>query len=610
MIFIVSASLETDSEFIDQEIGYSQDLERPKKSSISHLNYKTLKLLYNLVESTQYTDLEDHERYVNYLEFKSNCLITAGEDNIILIWDLLTSKIIKVYNNFDSSRNFIELSGNYLIFLTLENNLVVWNILEKRLDNLIPYDTYNINHTIIRNLNLISFDLNSAIRIWDLKTGKTNTIVHNQTQKIKSFTCSSEFAAIGEAGRVFVFDLEEKKTLVKYLGHSFVSEKIIYKKDRIIFGSWENSMNNWSGLKKASSTLNIFNTKTKKTDVRLNFCRKSLYSANYNYICYSTPKAAFRTWKLKPGKVIPDIKSISCLAITNLESNTYLLAGGIDFSITCYDLNTLAEGFKLYGHTSRINCIVITSDNSKGISCSDDTTVIVWSMATRQIELVLEGHEDNVSGVSTNDKVIVSVSWDDTIKVWEIETGILIKELYLPDCFLNCVQVSDCKEFFVIGSRSRGVSFYTLDGSFTDILTHKKIKVSCLSINKQYIAAGCTDGTVYYWNRESKVEASFRNKYSEITFISILANYILYCCSGSIGVRNIRTNNQLEFEGNLAILFTGTVQDSIGIACCNSDNCIRVTSIVPSDMNVITNKKFVLLLMYQRKVRFSNALNF
>jgi len=68
------------------------------------------------------------------------------------------------------------------------------------------------------------------------------------------------------------------------------------------------------------------------------------------------------------------------------------------------------------------------------VSGSYDNTLKVWDAQTGQETLTLKGHSDYVTSVSfsPDGKRIVSGSYDDTLKVWDLKT-VRVSETAVPD---------------------------------------------------------------------------------------------------------------------------------------------------------------------------------
>ena len=67
----------------------------------------------------------------------------------------------------------------------------------------------------------------------------------------------------------------------------------------------------------------------------------------------------------------------------------------------------------------------MTADGKRVVSGSVDNTIKVWNLETGKEERTLSGHSGGVYAVSVtaDGKRVVSGSWDTTIKVWNLETG-------------------------------------------------------------------------------------------------------------------------------------------------------------------------------------------
>ncbi len=79
----------------------------------------------------------------------------------------------------------------------------------------------------------------------------------------------------------------------------------------------------------------------------------------------------------------------------------------------------------LEGHSSSVRSVAITPDSTKIVSGSYDNTIKVWDLASGRLLNTLEGHSSSVRSVAiTPDSTkIVSGSRDKTIKVWDLNNG-------------------------------------------------------------------------------------------------------------------------------------------------------------------------------------------
>jgi WD40 repeat protein len=78
-----------------------------------------------------------------------------------------------------------------------------------------------------------------------------------------------------------------------------------------------------------------------------------------------------------------------------------------------------------------VRAVAVSPDGRFIVSGSDDRTVKVWELESGRLLRSLEGHTDWVRAVavSPDGRFIVSGSVDRTVKVWELESGRLLRSL-------------------------------------------------------------------------------------------------------------------------------------------------------------------------------------
>ncbi|MDT9221141.1 MAG: WD40 repeat domain-containing protein, partial [Limnospira sp. PMC 1240.20] len=79
----------------------------------------------------------------------------------------------------------------------------------------------------------------------------------------------------------------------------------------------------------------------------------------------------------------------------------------------------------LTGHSSWVNAVAIAPDGKRAVSASDDNTLKLWDLETGTELATLTGHSDDVNAVviAPDGKRAVSASDDKTLKLWDLETG-------------------------------------------------------------------------------------------------------------------------------------------------------------------------------------------
>ena len=78
------------------------------------------------------------------------------------------------------------------------------------------------------------------------------------------------------------------------------------------------------------------------------------------------------------------------------------------------------------GHKNSVTSVALTFDGKFIVSGSEDQTIKIWEYDTGTLVRTLTGHSDGVKSVavSSDGKYIVSGSWDYIIKIWNFENGV------------------------------------------------------------------------------------------------------------------------------------------------------------------------------------------
>src|SRR5262245_5210069 len=118
--------------------------------------------------------------------------------------------------------------------------------------------------------------------------------------------------------------------------------------------------------------------------------------------------------ELKPATHVGGVKSLSFFG-------HFLASGGYNKSIILWN-DVLQHKSQLFGHKGYVSALLVTSDMTKLVSASADTTILIWDLKSKKSLHRLVGHQGFIISISLDkaEAMLASASWDGTIGLWEL----------------------------------------------------------------------------------------------------------------------------------------------------------------------------------------------
>ncbi|KAI8929342.1 WD40-repeat-containing domain protein [Entophlyctis helioformis] len=148
-----------------------------------------------------------------------------------------------------------------------------------------------------------------------------------------------------------------------------------------------------------------------------------------------------RIWSMRDFSCVRVIEGhtdgVVCLHFTD----KILASGSVDGAIRVHNLATCVTT-TLHGHTDWINKVLILPCKRRILSCSDDMTMRLWDIETRQTLRTFSGHvapvqslqlilpRHHIEDIEEEELKIVTGSLDHTVKIWDFKTGQTIRTLF------------------------------------------------------------------------------------------------------------------------------------------------------------------------------------
>jgi F-box and WD-40 domain protein 1/11 len=200
------------------------------------------------------------------------------------------------------------------------------------------------------------------------------------------------------------------------------------------------------------------------------------------------------------GRAPQDYHNASILCLQ--YDSEILVTGSSDFTCIVWSIHDNYKPVRrLRGHAAGVLDVCIGERYI--ITCSKDTTIAVWDRKTGDMLKRLAGHRGPVNAVQMRGNLLASASGDGMSKLWNIESGVCIKEFSSRDRGLACVEFSqDGRTIFAGGNDQVIYEYDTNTGKVVRQLRGHKGLVRSLHLDSANgrIVSGSYDMSVKVWD--------------------------------------------------------------------------------------------------------------
>lgn len=221
--------------------------------------------------------------------------------------------------------------------------------------------------------------------------------------------------------------------------------------------------------------------------------RQKCYEENITD-CTKIIRKNFHTWESRQGPKSEDSGEISGLNHHSPWKAAYLRKKRIEQAWQSANVRPR----ELVGHDDHVvTCLQF--DGNRIVSGSDDNTLKVWDAESGFCSATLTGHTGGVWCLEMKDDLIVSGSTDRTLKVWRADTGECIETLYGHASTVRCMAMFGNE--VVSGSRDNTLRLWDITTfECKTVLIGHLAAVRCVCFDGKKVVSGSYDNTVKIWD--------------------------------------------------------------------------------------------------------------
>ncbi|KAI9199566.1 WD40-repeat-containing domain protein [Polychytrium aggregatum] len=218
-----------------------------------------------------------------------------------------------------------------------------------------------------------------------------------------------------------------------------------------------------------------------------------------NTLISGSRDTSIRFWDLDRMKKTKSLRGHKGSVLCVRYNSVYMVSGSSDMTMIVWDFKS---GRSLYTINETAPVLDLRIIGKKIVSCSKTNVLKVWNIETGKLIRTLEGHTGTINCISSCGNMVATASKDSLIKLWNIETGEHVRDLEGHKKGVAAVQYDG--DYVVSGGPDRTVRIWDAHaGSLKRTIKGHDDLVRSVCFNRERIVSGSYDMTVRVWNFET-----------------------------------------------------------------------------------------------------------
>lgn len=174
--------------------------------------------------------------------------------------------------------------------------------------------------------------------------------------------------------------------------------------------------------------------------------------------------------EIEPAAAVPYLYHTGSILCLQYDEKV-MITGSSDYTLIIWDVKAGYQPIRrLRHHTAGV--LDVCFDEKHIVSCSKDATVCLWDRQTGGLLRKLSGHRGPVNAVQLRGDLVVSASGDGIAKLWNLTSGLCIKEFPSKDRGMACVEFSPDSRTILAGGNDQVI--YQFDASTGELVREMK----------------------------------------------------------------------------------------------------------------------------------------
>jgi WD40 repeat protein len=367
--------------------------------------------------------LSEHTKPVTSVAFSPDgqLLASGSYDQTVRLWDVTTGQVIKTLQGYTGGVQTIAFvpiasspTGFYLASGGHDHRVRLWDVATERISQTLVGHTDWIRGIAVSpdGQRLVTGSHDQTVRLWDVTTGQLLYLLRRHTDRVRAVAFSPDgrfVASSGEDELVCLWDTTTGQLLHVLQGHRGDIMTVAFVP------------------------------------------QGGANSVNQPILASGSDDATIRLWDVATGKLLRILEGhtgwIWSLAFMPRSQpiGSVLVSSSEDQTVRLWNITTGQTLTLFKGHVGSISSLAFDATGQLLATGSYDQTIKLWDVASGQLLRTLQGHTGWVCSIAfsppprevdmrdiaeqSSDQILASGSTDETIQLWDINTGNCLKTL-------------------------------------------------------------------------------------------------------------------------------------------------------------------------------------
>ncbi|KAL4241062.1 hypothetical protein ACF0H5_001840 [Mactra antiquata] len=497
----------------------------------------------------------DFPSYVTCIVCLLQAYVICGTiDGSIVIREIENDRFIKTLNMHRKQVTSVKLckANTILISSSLDRKIISWytkdwshmNIID--VEELFPILCIDVSTD---STFLVAGCDNGSMHVIAMATGTIAQTINGHNGNITSVSICSDChhcLAASTSGEVYLYNFRATEVLEVFKGHSSeVITTMLPDNEQMAVTASKHEICVWSLMKKFSGETAYPVTHSGPVHcLSLTPDSKKLLSGSQDGL--------LKTWNLDISdfgeNFVGHKAAVTCLDVA--KDNSFVVSGSADCTLKVWSV-TIASIITHYkGHEHVIRGVHVLSDNHLVLSLDTSQKIHMWRAEDGQTMRLYAG-PTQLHAVAPNSQHCISGAGNNRLQIWKLADGSVLKEVTHSEK-VTCIKCSRDSQYLVTGSQDQSVKVWEIDtGKIVQIIVDQSSTVQCLEItmDNETILSACTDGVIHVCSQYlGSIERKLTGHFDTVTCLNLSADdsiLVSGCLDNTIRVWNYKRGTQI-----------------------------------------------------------------